>query len=116
VQLTTTVVRKPFEDALVALVVICQLALSLVVNDLFYEFMKVVFPKIDSVLPWSSNTIRKWIIEAFELRKNQLKKSLMNCQSLVHFSFDLWTSLNHKALLGVVAYYIDKNSVLQSVS
>jgi hypothetical protein len=57
VQLTTTVVQKPFEDVLVALVVICQLALSLVVNDLFYEFIKVVFLKIDSVLPWFSNTI-----------------------------------------------------------
>ena len=58
VQLTTTVVRKPFEDALVALLVICQLALSLVVNDLFYEFLKVVFPKVNDVLPKCGNTIR----------------------------------------------------------
>ena len=89
VQLTTTVVQKPFEDALVALVVICQLALSLVVNELFYEFMKVVFPKIDSVLLKLGKTIRKWIIKAFKLRKDRLKQSLVNSQSLVHFSFDL---------------------------
>jgi len=57
--LTITVVRKPFEDALVALVVICQLALSLVVNELFYEFIKVVFLKIDSVLLKSGKTIQK---------------------------------------------------------
>jgi hypothetical protein len=116
VQLTTTVVRKPFEDALVALLVICQLALSLVVNDLFYEFLKVVFPKVDDVLPKCGNTIRSWIIAHFEHRKTKLKASLERCQSNINFSFDLWTSPNHKALLGVVAHYIDKNGVLQNVS
>ena len=79
VQLTITIIRKPFEDALVALVVICQLALSLVVNDLFYRFLKVLFPKVDDVLPRHSNTIRKWIMNVFELRKNRLKQSLSKC-------------------------------------
>ena len=116
VQLTTTVIRKPFEDALVALVVICQLALSLVVNDLFYGFLKVIFPKVDDILPKSGDIIRRWIIQAFELRKQRLKESFKKCQSNINFSFDLWTSLNHKALLRVIAYYIDENRVLQSVS
>jgi hypothetical protein len=62
VQLTTTVIQKPFKDALVALVVIYQLALSLIVNDLFYGFLKVIFPKVDDVLPKSGNTIQRWII------------------------------------------------------
>jgi len=79
VQLTITIIRKPFKDALVALVVICQLALSLVVNDLFYRFLKVLFPKVDDVLPRHSNTIRKWIMNVFELRKNRLKQSLSKC-------------------------------------
>ena len=59
VQLITTIIRKPFEDTLVALVVICQLALSLVVNDLFYSFLKVVFPKVNNILPKHRNTIHK---------------------------------------------------------
>jgi hypothetical protein len=112
VQLTTRVVAKPFEDALIALVVICQLALSLVMNDFFYGFLKVLFPKIDDVLPKSGKTIRSWVMQAFELQKERLKKELAECQSNVNFSFDLWTSPNHKALLGVVAYYIDVNRVL----
>jgi hypothetical protein len=112
VQLTTTVVRKPFEDALVALVVICQLALSLVVNNMFYDFIKVIFPKVDTIIPRHGNTIRKWIMEAFHRRKQKLKDSFEKCQSNVNFSFDLWTSPNHKGLLGVVAYYIDENGFL----
>ena len=58
-QLTTIVIRKPFEDALVTLVMICQLALSLVVNDLFYGFLKVIFLKVDDILPKSSDIIRR---------------------------------------------------------
>jgi hypothetical protein len=62
VQLTTRVIQKPFKDALIALVVICQLALSLVVNNLFYGFLKVIFPKINDVLPKDGDIIRRWII------------------------------------------------------
>ena len=76
IQLTITIIRKPFKDALVALVMICQLALSLIINDMFYTFLKLVFPKIDDVLPRSGYTIRKWVIEYFEKRKKQLKKEL----------------------------------------
>jgi len=89
IQLIITIIRKPFEDALVALVIICQLALSLIVNDMFYTFLKVVFLKIDDVLLRSSHIIRKWVIEYFEKRKKQLKKELKKCQSNVNFSFDL---------------------------
>jgi hypothetical protein len=116
VQLTTTVVQKPFQDALVALVVICQLALSLVVNDLFSLFLTILFPKIDQLLPKHGNTIRTWIMAAFKSRKDQLIASFQRCQSNVNFSFDLWTSPNHKALLGIVAHYVDEYGVLQSVS
>jgi hypothetical protein len=59
IQLIITIIQKPFKDALVALVIICQLALSLVVNDLFYGFLKVVFPKVNNILPKHRNTIRK---------------------------------------------------------
>jgi hypothetical protein len=55
---------------------ICQLVLSLIVNDMFYTFLKVVFPKIDDVLLRSGHIIRKWVIEYFEKRKKQLKKEL----------------------------------------
>ena len=56
-QLTTRVIQKPFKDALIALVIIYQLALSLIVNDLFYGFLKVIFPKINDVLLKSGNII-----------------------------------------------------------
>jgi hypothetical protein len=46
------------------------------VNDMFYTFLKVVFPKINNVLLRSGHIIRKWVIEYFEKQKKQLKKEL----------------------------------------
>jgi len=41
---------------------------------------------------------------------------LQAVQGMIHFSFDLWTSPNHLALMGIVAHYIDKYGQNQSVS
>lgn len=54
----------------------------------------------------------------FEARKEVLKKELRQSISKIHFSFDLWTSPNHLALMGtgIVAHYIDAAGVNKSVS
>lgn len=116
VDLTSVVLMKPFKEALVAFVVICQLSFGLIVNQLFVELLKTLYPKIDKLLPSASDTIRRWIMDAFEARKEQLKAELARSQSMIHFSFDLWTSPNHLALLGVVAHYIDEYGQNRSVS
>jgi hypothetical protein len=106
----------PFKEALIAFIVICQMALSLVTNDIFVEFLRIIYPSITQILPSSQNTIRDWVITAFEARKIKLKASLSRSESMIHFSFDLWTSPNHLALLGIVAHYIDEYGQNQSVS
>jgi hypothetical protein len=116
VNLTTSVLKSPFTDALIAFLVICQMALNLVANDVFLEFLEQLYPTIRKILPQSSNTIRKYIIVAFEARKKKLKESLAKAKSKMSFSFDLWTSPNHMALLGIVAHYIDEDGKKQSVS
>jgi hypothetical protein len=82
----------------------------------FVEFLEILFPKVHEFLPKAGNTIRKWVIEAFEERKRKLKEELARTVHMVHFSFDLWTSPNHLALLGVVAHYTDEFGQNQTVS
>lgn len=53
---------------------------------------------------------------AFEDRKVRMKEELHKAISKIHFSFNLWTSPSHLALMGVVAYYIDESRKNQSVS
>ena len=100
--------RNPFQEALIAFIVICQMAFNLVTNDVFFEFLHTIYPSISEILPSSGNTIRGWIIDAFEARKEKVKQALEKSCSLIHFSFDLWTSPNHMALLGVIAHFIDE--------
>jgi hypothetical protein len=97
-------------------VVICQLALSLVTNDIFLELFNVVYPTIEELIPSSVNTIRGWIKDRFLKRKEKLKASLRRVKSRIHFSFDLWTSPNHLVLLGIIGHYIDEHSQNQPVS
>ncbi|KJZ79535.1 hypothetical protein HIM_01004 [Hirsutella minnesotensis 3608] len=115
VQLATTVKRAPFEEALIAFFVVCQIALRLVADELFVGFLRIVYPSIDKLLPGCGNTLRALVLEAFNKRKEHLKEVLARSVSKIHFSFDLWTSPNHLALLGVVAHFIDEFGQNQSL-
>lgn len=109
-------VHQAFQSAVVSFVVICQLSLSLMVNDLFVELLACIYPTISRILPLASDTIRRWVMDAFAKRKQRLIADIGRSQSRVHFSFDLWTSPNHLALMGVVGHYIDHNGGMQTVS
>lgn len=115
VQLATTVRRAPFEEALIAFFVVCQIALRLVADELFVGLLRIVYPSIDKLLPGCGNTLRALVLEAFNKRKEHLKGVLARSVSRIHLSFDLWTSPNHLALLGVVAHFIDELGQNQSV-
>jgi hypothetical protein len=62
----------------------------------FLEFLKILFPAIEKLMPCST-TVREWIMDAFKDKREDLKKYLARSQSMIHFSFDLWTSPNHKS-------------------
>jgi hypothetical protein len=114
--LTHRVVSDPFRTALITFLVICQLPFAFVVNTLFVEFLKVLYPAIETLIPKAGDTIRGWVLDAYRARKQDLIDELHRTKGMVHFSFDLWTSPNHLAILGIVAHYIDPYGRCQSVS
>lgn len=116
VSFPTQVLINPFKDALIAFICICQISLGAMVSSLFVEFLRVIYPPITKLLPKATDTIRSWIMEAFNKRKERLKKDLQDAHSKIHFSFDLWTSPNHLALIGIVAHFIDKHGYHQNVN
>ncbi len=61
------------------------------------------------------NTIRGWVTDAFINRKNQLRIELHNALSAISISFDLWTSPNAHAILGVIAHFVDKQGRRRNV-
>lgn len=60
--------------------------------------------------------MRSWIIAEFDSQKAQVKEELQASLSKIHLTFDLWTSENGLALLGVVAHYLDREMKARSVA
>ena len=69
---------------------------------------------ISRALPHSGSTIKSWILEHFAKAKLAVQRSLEGA-NVVHFSFDLWSSPNHRAFLGVVAHWVDSSGHLHSL-
>jgi hypothetical protein len=115
INLVTAVHRNPFTEGLVYFAVICQMSFTLVTSTIFMAFLKKLYPSIEKILPSAANTIRKHIIEMYTKRKAEKLEELAKVKGMIHFSFDLWTSPNHLALMGIVAHYIDEYGQNQSV-
>ena len=66
------------------------------------------YPQSFSYLPTSGTTIRTWVMEDVHFKKTHIKKELLLSRSLVHLSFDMWTSPNSMGMLAVVAHHVSR--------
>ena len=62
----------------------------------------------------SANVINTWLLRQYSHKKEQIQARLWNAYTQIHLSLDLWTSLNHLAILGVTASFISDSSALES--
>lgn len=72
------------------------------------------YTEMPRALPSSGNTIKNWIIDQFHHNQQALARSFTRSKSKIHFTFDIWTSPNYRACLGVVAHWLDSEYKLQS--
>ena len=72
------------------------------------------FTALNKAMPSSGDTIRKWILDAFLSARTDLIHEFQQSHSVVHFSFDVWTSPSHRAFLGVVGHWVDKTGALKA--
>lgn len=98
-----------FKDLLIRWIVYCHIAFFQIENVYFRELLFYIFPGLSTFLPKARDTIRRWIKEAFELKKERLRLDMQEAHSNISISFDLWTSPNCLAILGCIAHFIDKN-------
>ncbi|KAJ6785140.1 hypothetical protein PWT90_08160 [Aphanocladium album] len=98
-----------FKELLVRWIVCCHIALFQIENSYFRDMLFYLFPPLGNLLPKAADTIRRWVIDAFEAKKEKLRYDMREARSSISISFDLWTSPNCLAVLGVVAHFIDKN-------
>jgi hypothetical protein len=94
-----------FRDYLLRWIVIMNVAFTAVESPLFRDLLSLGFKTINYIFPKTADTIRNWTIKEFRARKNEIRRQLReDSRSLIHLSFDLWTSPNSLAMVGVVAH------------
>ena len=49
----------------------------------------------------------------YESQKEKVKQLIQSAKSRIHISYDLWTSPNTLAILGVVAHYVTEDGKLE---
>ncbi|KAL6402721.1 hypothetical protein AUP68_14055 [Ilyonectria robusta] len=69
---------------------------------------------LQELLPQSGDTVKTWVKAEFEAEKELLKNELVSSPYKKHLAFDLWTSPNQYALLGINVHFVDNSQKLQS--
>jgi hypothetical protein len=100
-----------FKELLVRWLVCCHIAFFQIENDYFRDLLFYLFPPLADLLPKAASTIRQWVMNMFEVRKERLRQDMLDSRSSISLSFDLWTSPNYLAVLGVAAHFIDKSGL-----
>lgn len=91
----------------------CSLPIRLVECPEFRAMLAYVNADVDTWLPGSHQTVKKWIMRQYEDQKEKVKQRIQSARSRIHISCDLWTSPNSLAILGVVAHYVTEDCTLE---
>ncbi|KJZ74134.1 hypothetical protein HIM_05666 [Hirsutella minnesotensis 3608] len=91
----------------------CSLPFRLVECPELRALLAYLNTDIDTWLPDTHETIKKWIMRQYEGQKEKVKQRIQSAKSRIHMSCDLWTSPNSLAILGVVAHYVSEDSQLE---
>ncbi|SCO92701.1 uncharacterized protein FRV6_16829 [Fusarium oxysporum] len=98
---------EKFKELLIRWIVYYHIAFFQLENRYFRELLFFLNPALLNHLPKAAKTIRSWVMDAFLSKKQRLREDLQRSRSRISISFDLWTSPNPYAILGVIAMWID---------
>jgi|SRR5271163_624960 len=110
-----TVLATKFQAALVAFIVVAQVAFSIVESKYFQALLCLLSDLVPSLLPTSHNTAKSWIMNSYNKKKLTIKRMVAKSRSKINISFDLWTSPNYYAMAAVVGHFISAESKVESV-
>ena len=98
-----------FRVKLLRFIAVLHLPFSIVEQDEFRDLMLYSSPYLrhDDSLLKSGTSISTSLVTSFLACQVILIALLQQCDTLVHLSFDLWTSPNKYAFLGVIGHFID---------
>jgi hypothetical protein len=97
-----------FKDLLLRWIVDADISFSAVEHPDFRELLGLLNEElVDELLPRSGVTIRSWLEAEYQSQKELLRSKLATSLYKKHLTFDLWTSPQEYALLGVTVHFTD---------
>ncbi|KAF1730627.1 hypothetical protein CRV24_008696 [Beauveria bassiana] len=108
-----SIVPDQLEALYVRLISACSLPFRLVECPEFRALLLYLNDDVDTWLPDTHETVKKWTMRQFDAEKARIKQGIQAAKSRIHISCDLWTSPNCLAILGKVAHYITEDGQLE---
>jgi len=98
-----------FRVKLTRFIAVLYLPFNIIERDKFRDLMLYSSPYLrhDNTLLRSGRLILEGLVASFLACQLILISMLQTCNTTVHLSFDLWTSPNKYAFLGIVCHFID---------
>lgn len=66
-------------------------------------------PEIETILPTSHNTIKQWVLDAFQSRRVQIKEKLSLARSKINLSLDGWRAPNCDEYTAICAHFLQED-------
>ncbi len=85
---------------------------TIVEESNFINFVYSLYPA--AIIP-SSDTIKNYIMNSYEINKEKIQSFLQNLPEKILFTTDIWTSPSAKSFLSLTAHFINKKWELQNV-
>ena len=99
------------------MIVVLHLPFRIVKKDEFRDFILYCSLALrnNDTLPKSSNSVKTWLVELFFVSQLILIQLLLDSGAKIYMSFNLWSSLNHYLILGIVYHFIDRHFKARTV-
>jgi hypothetical protein len=103
-----------FQALLYSWIVTENVSFRKVESPRFHALLQYLNPRCERLLP-SHQTVSRTIGEIYDKQLGAITEALGAAATKINFSFDLWTSKNRLALLGLVAHFIDSAGCSKSI-
>jgi len=104
---------QQYNEAMVAILTRRRSPFSTVEWEEMKQLVLAANPAIEDLLITTRHMAMKVINANYRVYRSQLRDSLQESQSMIHFSTDLWTSPHRHGVLAVCVQWVDKSYQLQ---
>ena len=102
------------KELIVGWIVTANLPFTAPSNPYLQRILELHDASLAKEVPWSRQSVRGTMRKLYEAKKGTISRQLEKAVTRISFSFDMWTSPNRYAFLGLHAHYLDASYQVQS--